>query len=33
VQGLVDCYRRTMGEPQWRKYATFYRPDGSTAQF
>ena len=33
VQGLVDCYRRTMGEPQWRKYVTFYRPDGSTAQF
>ena len=33
VQGLVDCYRRTMGEPQWRKYVPFYRPDGSTAQF
>ena len=33
VQGLVDCYRRTMGEPQWRKYVIFYRPDGSTAQF
>ena len=33
VQGLVDCCRRAMGEPQWRKYVTFYRPDGSTAQF
>ena len=33
VQGLVDCYRRTMGEPQWKKYVTLYRPDGSTAQF
>lgn len=32
VQGLVDCYRRTMGEPQWRRYVTFYRPDGAEAE-
>ena len=25
---LADCYRRTMGEPQWRRNVTFYRPDG-----
>lgn len=33
MQGLVDCYRRAMGEPQWKKYVTFYRPDGSEARF
>ena len=33
VQGLANCYRRTMGDPQWKKHVTFYRPDGSTAQF
>ena len=29
VQQLADCYRRTMGEDQWQKYVTFYRPDGT----
>lgn len=33
VQGLADCYRRTMGDPQWKKYVTFYRPDGAEARF
>ena len=33
VQGLADCYRRTMGDPQWKKHVTFYRPDGAEAQF
>ena len=28
VRQLADCYRRTMGEPQWRRNVTFYRPDG-----
>ena len=28
VRQLADCYRRAMGEPQWRKHVTFYRPDG-----
>ena len=30
---LADCYRRTMGEPQWRRNVTFYRPDGVEVQF
>lgn len=33
VQGLADCYRRTMGDPQWKKHVTFYRPDGAEARF
>lgn len=33
AQGLADCYRRTMGDPQWKKHVTFYRPDGSEARF
>ena len=33
MHGLVDCYRRAMGNPQWKKYVTFYRPDGSEAGF
>lgn len=33
VQGLADCYRRTMGDPQWKKHVTFYRPDGAEAWF
>lgn len=33
VQGLADCYRRTMGDPQWKKHVTFYRPDGVEARF
>ena len=33
VQGLADCYRRTMGDPQWKEYVTFYRPDGAEARF
>lgn len=32
VQGLADCYRRTMGDPQWKKHVTFYRPDGAEAR-
>ena len=32
VQGLADCYRRTMGDPQWKKYVAFYRPDGTRAE-
>ena len=33
VRQLADCYRRTMGEPQWRRNVTFYRPDGVEVQF
>ncbi len=33
VRQLADCYRRTMGEPQWKKYVTFYRPDGAETMF
>lgn len=33
VQGLADCYRRTMGDPQWKKHVKFYRPDGAEARF
>ena len=33
VQGLAACYRRTMGDPQWKKHVTFYRPDGAEARF
>ena len=33
VQGLADCYRRTMGDSQWKKHVTFYRPDGAEARF
>ena len=33
VRQLADCYRRTMGETQWRRNVTFYRPDGVEVQF
>ena len=33
VQQLADCYRRAMGEEQWRKYVRFYRPDGAEQPF
>ena len=33
VRQLADCYRRTMGEPQWRRNVAFYRPDGVEVQF
>ena len=33
VQQLADCYRRAMGEEQWRKYVRFYRPDGTEQPF
>ena len=33
VHQLADCYRRTMGEDQWQKYVTFYRPDGVETRF
>ena len=33
VRQLADCYRRTMGEPQWRRNVTFCRPDGVEVQF
>lgn len=33
VAALVDCYRRVMGEPQYRKYTDFYRPDGRKQEF
>ena len=32
VNQLADCYRRTMGD-QWRRYVTFYRPDGVETRF
>lgn len=33
VRQLVDCYRRTMGDPQWKKYVTFCDPDGAETVF
>ena len=30
---LADCYRRVIGEPKWREYAEFYRPDGTAQLF
>ena len=33
VTALVDCYRRVMGTPQYRKYTDFYRPDGQKENF
>ena len=33
VAALVDCYRRVMGDPQYRKYTDFYRPDGAKQEF
>lgn len=33
VEALADCYRRVIGEPKWRQYAEFYRPDGSAQLF
>ena len=33
VAALVDCYRRVMGSPQYRKYTDFYRPDGAKQAF
>ena len=30
---LVDCYRRVMGDPQYRRYTDFYRPDGRKQEF
>ncbi len=33
VAALVDCYRRVMGDPQYRKYTDFYRPDGVKQEF
>ena len=29
VQGLVDCYRRTISPTQWQKHVQFFAPDGS----
>ncbi len=33
VTALVDCYRRVMGDPQYRRYTDFYRPDGRKQEF
>ena len=33
VNALVDCYRRVIGEPKWKKYAEFFRPDGTAFRF
>ncbi len=33
VAALVDCYRRVMGTPQYRKYTDFYRPEGAKQEF
>ena len=33
VNALVDCYRRVMGDPQYRRYTDFYRPDGRKRDF
>ena len=33
VRLLADCYRRSIGEEQWKKYVAFYRPDGSMTRF
>ena len=32
-RALADCYRRVIGEPEWRKYAAFYAPDGTPVNF
>lgn len=32
IDQLADCYRRTIGEPQWRNYVHFYCPDGAEAR-
>lgn len=29
VRGLMDCYRRVMGEADWRRHMHFFRPDGT----
>ena len=29
VQGLADCYRRTISPTQWQKHVQFFAPDGS----
>ena len=29
---LAECYRSTIGEPQWRNYVHFYCPDGTEAR-
>ena len=29
---LADCYRSTIGEPQWKNYVRFYGPDGTEAR-
>lgn len=28
LDALVSCYKRTIGESQWRKYVQFYPPEG-----
>ena len=30
---LAGCYRRSIGETEWKKYAAFYRPDGTEQDF
>ena len=33
VRLLAGCYREAIGEKQWKKYVTFYRPDGAKQDF
>ncbi len=32
-RALADCYRRVMGESQWKKYVQFYGPQGEEKKF